>query len=375
MTVGTPEVQQPTPRVLIATGGLIHLVHQLAVVAELPELKARPAGPATATDIAVVVTGVLTKDPIALASVQTSIERWLACLRLHDPQHFGGLQLVSDAESLRPGEWNLICLNNEWLKDQHRLVLRLDIAEVVVCGDGLGLFYRCPRELRALVPSLLGLPIEQAGRRVRYVLSGRQPRWHRPPIEPLPPPVGQRRQLFQTLLAAEAPGAERWVRRCLQVSDPERPIWLCSVPNLAHQFPLQQISPQVLEQWRQQLERHHGFRSDRDRLVLLDHPKAPPAGSFGPLETSWLAGPLRAPVPLEVLVDLLQQTDPDRKIVVCGLTSALYGVRALTRAKVVWLPLVPLWRSNPLYRRKPLEFLHRWLRVHRMETLTAQLSS
>jgi hypothetical protein len=109
--------------------------------------------------------------------------------------------------------------------------------------------------------------------------------------------------------------------------------------------------------------------------VLLDHPKAPPSGSFGPLEAPWLAGPVRAPVPLEVLVELLRQANPDRQVVVTGLTSALYGVRALTDAEVVWLPLGPLWRSNPRYRRKPLEFLHRWLRVRRMQSLTAQLAS
>jgi hypothetical protein len=82
---------------------------------------------------------------------------------------------------------------------------------------------------------------------------------------------------------------------------------------------------------------------------------------------------VRAPVPLEVLVDQLRQANPDRQVVVTGLTSALYGVRALTGAEVIWLPLGPLWRSNPLYRRKPLEFLHRWLRVSRMQNLTAQL--
>jgi len=370
---GTAAALGPTPRVLVPTGGLIHLVHQLAVVSQLPEFEARSPGPAP--PIAIVITGVLTRDPVALASVQAPMERWLALLRQHDPQRFGGLRQIIDAESLQPGEWDLACLNNEWQNDQDKWVQRLAIAAVVVCGDGLGLYYRCPRELRALMPSLLGQPMAQPGRRVRYVLSGRQPRWHRPPIQPLPAPVNQRLRLFQTLLAAEAPDAERWVELCLQASDPARPIWLCSVPNLAHQFPLQRISSRVLDQWRQHLERRHGFRSERDRLVLLDHPKAPPGGSFGPLETPWLAGPLRAAVPLEVLVELLQHTDPHRKIIVCGLTSALYGVRALTRAEVVWLPLAPLWRSNPLYRRKPLEFLHRWLRVRRMALLTAQLHS
>jgi hypothetical protein len=55
---------------------------------------------------------------------------------------------------------------------------------------------------------------------------------------------------------------------------------------------------------------------------------------------------------------------------VAGLTSALYGVRQLTGASVVWLPLAPLWRWNPGYRRRPLEFLHRCLRVRRMALLT-----
>jgi hypothetical protein len=45
-------------------------------------------------------------------------------------------------------------------------------------------------------------------------------------------------------------------------------------------------------------------------------------------------------------------------------------VRQLTGASVVWLPLAPLWRWNPGYRRRPLEFLHRCLRVRRMALLT-----
>jgi len=368
---GAPSARGPSPRVLVPTGGLIHLVHQLAVVQTLPEFQARSPGPAP--PIAVVITGVLTKDPVALASVQAPIERWLARLRQHDPRAFAGLHHVLDAETLRPGEWDLACVNNQWLKDQRRLVQGLAIPEVVVCGDGLGLYYRCPRELRALAPSLLGLPIREAGLRVRYILSGRQPRWHRPPIVPEPPPLNPRQELFGTLLASEAPTAAGWVRLCQDASGPGRPIWLCSVPNLAHQFPRQRIPTTVLDQWRQRLEQHHGFDADRDTLVLLDHPKAPPPGSFGPLEAPWLAGPLRAPVPLEVLVQRLRQAHPDRPVIVTGLTSALYGVRALTDAEVVWLPLGPLWRSNPLYRRKPLEFLHRWLRVRRMQSLTAQL--
>jgi hypothetical protein len=54
------------------------------------------------------------------------------------------------------------------------------------------------------------------------------------------------------------------------------------------------------------------------------------------------------------------------------MTSALYGVRQLTGVAVAWLPLQPLWRHNPHYRRRPLEFLHRSLRLARMALLTAQ---
>jgi hypothetical protein len=54
------------------------------------------------------------------------------------------------------------------------------------------------------------------------------------------------------------------------------------------------------------------------------------------------------------------------------MTSALYAVRALTEAQVSWLSLAPLWRTNPLYRRRPLEWVHRWLRQRRMALLTAQ---
>jgi hypothetical protein len=154
-----------------------------------------------------------------------------------------------------------------------------------------------------------------------------------------------------------------------------RPIWLCSVPNLAHQFPGGFLPLSVLHAWQRLLERRRGFDPHHDRLVLLDHPKAPPAGSFGPeaSDVPWLAGPLRSAVPLEVLVRCLQSQTPERPVVVAGLTSALYGVRSLTHAQVAWLELAPLWRANPGYQRRPLEFLHRWLRVRRMALLTAQL--
>jgi hypothetical protein len=118
------------------------------------------------------------------------------------------------------------------------------------------------------------------------------------------------------------------------------------------------------------LQRCHGFDPARDRLVLIDHPKAPPEGSFGPRPEAWLAGPFRTGVALEVLVACLQQARPERPVVVAGLTSALYGVQRLTAADVVWLALAPLWWGNPLYRRQPLEFLHRWLRVARMAWIT-----
>jgi hypothetical protein len=75
-------------------------------------------------------------------------------------------------------------------------------------------------------------------------------------------------------------------------------------------------------------------------------------------------------VSLEVMVRLLQERRPGARIVVAGLTSALYGVRQLTTAQICWLSLAPLWRHNPLYRRRPLEFLHRCLRVARMALLT-----
>ena len=73
-----------------------------------------------------------------------------------------------------------------------------------------------------------------------------------------------------------------------------------------------------------------------------------------------------------MLIALLQEARPQAQVVVCGMTSALYGVRRLNGAPVVWLSLLPLWRHNPHYRRRPLEFLHRSLRMARMALLTAQ---
>jgi hypothetical protein len=358
-------------RALVLTGGLIHLVHQLAVVRELPEVA---GGGAT---IAVLITGVLNRDPPALAALQAEMARWFAELAAADPRGFGGLRLLPDAGDLRPGEWDLACVNSQWLQGQRSVVERLGIPRLLVGGDGLGIYYRCARELRAVLPSLLRLPIADPGVQVSYVLSGHQPCWHRPPIAAAPPPLARRSQLFASLVASQAAAVPPAMDLCLAAGAPGRPLWLLSVPNLAHQFPGARLPRSVLQRWRRQLERRWGFDPARDRLVLIDHPKAPPGGSFGPDTQAepWLAGPLRSAVPLEVLVRQLEGAVPSRPIVVAGLTSALYGVRSLTGARVVWLALAPLWRANPQYRRRPLEFLHRLVRVRRMELLTAQLKA
>lgn len=395
-------------RILVLSGGLIHLVHQLAVLRGLaerqaptasdvqaalagggdtagPALAARRsdatagAGPDAATAassppdlIAVLITGVLTRNPAALAALQETLEPWFARLRRDADGDLAGLQLVREPGALPDGPWDLVCLNNQWQSNQRDWMERLAIPELLVCGDGLGLYYRCARELRAVLPSLLGLPIPEPGRRVRYVLSGLQPRWHRPPLPPRPAPLAQRRRLFALLVDSLRPQAAAELETCLRIWAPDRPLWLCSVPNLAHQFPRERIAPAVLRRWLTHLQRRHGFRPDLDRLLLLDHPKAPPDGSFGPLQEPWLAGPLRSSLPLEVLIALLQEARPDDRVRVCGMTSALYGVRRLNGAEVVWLPLLPLWRHNRNYRRRPLEFLHRGLRLARMALLTAQ---
>ena len=185
-------------------------------------------------------------------------------------------------------------------------------------------------------------------------------------------PVLVRRELFRSLVEALRPSGAAEVEHCLRYGVPGRPLWLCSVPNLAHQFPGQTMPLAVLRLWVQGLG-SEGFDPTVDRLLLVDHPKAPAGGSFGPLREPWLAPPLRSSLPLEVLIQLLGEARPGRAIQVCGITSALYAVRALTEARVSWLSLEPLWRTNPLYRQRPLEWVHRWLRQRRMALLTAQL--
>lgn len=355
----------PPPRILVLTGGLIHLVHQLAVASALgPEGDHPPA-------IHIVVTGVLRRKPEALAGIHREIGAWLAVLRQTLPRSQGGVHLVEEPADLEAGPWDWALLNNQWLETQRQVINQLGIQRIVVCGDGLGVYYRCPRELRALAPSLLGLPIREPGRTVRYVLSGRQPRWHRPPLAPEPAPQACRRELFGTLVEALRERGRPELEAVLQQARPQRPLWLCSVPNLAHQFPGERIPQEVLRSWVSDLERE-GFRPRFDRLQLVDHPKAPAGGSFGPLTEPWLAPPLRSSQPLEVLIALLQEGRPEIDVVVCGMTSALYGVRALTGARVCWLGMAPLWRHNPRYRSKPLEFLHRALRKHRMAWLTVR---
>ncbi|MCP9916696.1 hypothetical protein [Cyanobium sp. ATX 6F1] len=356
-------------RVLVLTGGLIHLVNQLAVVFDLPETQAAGA------EVRLLFTGVITGDAQRLQAQHQAIENWLALLRREDPVRFGAVELIARAEDLRPGGWDLVCLNNLWQEGQREPVQRLGITTVVVCGDGLGVYYRTGRELRAIVPSLLGCPIAFGDRQVHYVLDGRQPCWHRPPELARPVPVAMRRTLFLALAASQRQQCQVFVQSCLERTPPDRPIWLCSVPNLAHQFPLNQISVSVLERWLRQLGRCHGFDRHRDALLLIDHPKAPAPGSFGRDLPGGVSGQIRSAVPLEVLVRALEAAAPERLIVVAGLSSALYGVRCLTGAAVVWLSLAPLWSGNRLYRRRPLEFLHRALRVRRMALLTAQLRS
>jgi hypothetical protein len=186
--------------------------------------------------------------------------------------------------------------------------------------------------------------------------------------------VERRLALFATLVQALRDRGAAEVDQCLGLAPPGRPLWLCSVPNLAHQFPGERMPLAVLRLWAEGL-RSEGFDPALDRLLLIDHPKAPPGGSFGPLTEAWLAPPLRSSLPLEVLIHLLGEAEPERDIQVCGMTSALYGVRALTEARVSWLSLAPLWHTNPHYRQRPLEWLHRWLRQRRMALLTAQLAS
>jgi hypothetical protein len=353
----------PAPRILVLTGGLIHLVHQLAVASTLRTGGDHPPA------IHILVTGVLRRKPEALAGIHREIGAWLAVLQRQLPRGDGGVHLVEQPADLEPGPWDWALLNNQWLETQRQVIDQLGIQRIVVCGDGLGVYYRCPRELRALAPSLLSLPIREPGRTVRYVLSGRQPRWHRPPLPPEPEPQARRRELFGTLVEALRERGRSELGAVLQQAQPERPLWLCSVPNLAHQFPGERMPQEVLRSWVSDLQRE-GFQPRIDRLQLVDHPKAPAGGSFGPLTEAWLAPPLRSSLPLEVLIALLQEARPKGGMVVFGMTSALYGVRALTPAQVGWLGMAPLWRHNPRYRSKPLEFLHRALRKHRMAWLT-----
>ncbi len=361
-------IEQPARlRVLVLTGGLIHLVNQLAVVFDLSEVQA------TGAVVGLLFTGVLTRDAQGLQAQHQALENWLTLLRREDPIRFSAVQLIPRAEELRPGDWDLVCLNNLWQEAQRDPVQRLGVATVVVCGDALGIYYRTGRELRAILPSLLGASIAFGDRSVRYVLDGRQPCWHRPPGLARPVSAERRQRLFHALVASQRQLCLGFVQDCLERTPPDRPFWLCSVPNLAHQFPSNQIAVSVLESWLRQLDRWHGFDRHRDALLLIEHPKAPAQGSFGPDLPAGLRGRIRSAVPLEVLVRALEEAAPGRSIVVAGMSSALYGVRCLTGAAVVWLSLAPLWSGNRLYRRRPLEFLHRAIRVRRMAQLTAQL--
>ncbi len=354
------------PRILVVSGGLIHLVHQLAVACTLLD-EGGMRGP---TSMAIVLTGVLRRQPAALAAMHLELESWLVLLRQRQPERFQGLTLIRELDLLEPHQWDVALLNNQWLEGQRQLVERLAIASLVVCGDGFGVYYRCARELRAVLPSLLNLSIPEPGRIVQYRVNGSQPRWHRPPRLALPISRNIQRALFETQVIALRERARGELAFCLANSAPDRPLWLCSIPNLAHQFPGQQMGKQILDAWCLALKRQRGFCFEQDRLLLIDHPKAPQNGSFGLMHDPWLSAPVRSALPLEVLIRLLTEARPDAAVVVCGMTSALFGVRELTTAQVHWLSTAPLWRYNPHYRQRPLEFLHRWLRKTRVAHLT-----
>lgn len=129
-----PELQQP--RILVLTGGLIHLVHQLAVANTLLPAHGGPA------PISIGITGVLRQQSEALASLHGEIQRWLRLLRQQQPETFGALQLMEQEEELEAGPWDWALLNSQWLVSQRQVVERLGIRQLVVCGDGLGVYYR-----------------------------------------------------------------------------------------------------------------------------------------------------------------------------------------------------------------------------------------
>ena len=150
------------PRILVATGGLIHLVHQLAVIAALPEVTAlaelqaghhhNAAG--APPSIGIWLTGVIRNDPGGLAALETAIERWLVLLRSQGAACFGAIHLLPQGPEATAECWDLLCLNNQWQQAQRQPLERGSIRQLVVCGDGLGVYYRCARELRAILPSL-----------------------------------------------------------------------------------------------------------------------------------------------------------------------------------------------------------------------------
>ncbi len=95
--------------------------------------------------------------------------------------------------------------------------------------------------MSALVPTLMGLPIREPGRRARKRSAVASPAGTAVP--PLEPP-------------AEA----------------ARPLRLRSEPNLVHQFPGEQMPPEILRLWANGLQRM-GFAPTRYRLFPIDHPK------------------------------------------------------------------------------------------------------
>ncbi len=329
-----------TDRVLMLSGGLVHVVHQLAVRDQL--------GLATAPTT-VLFTGVLRlRHPERLEALQERARGWLSPW---------GIQVATE---LPEGPWPVVLLNNEWQHWQTHLCEQVQPCQRWICGDGLGLYYRCRDEWEALASSLADLwrrPAAEPGR--GYALAGPQPFWHRPPGPYLQVEPWRWQTWFDRLLCSAPPPLEH---------DPLRHArhGVLALPSLGEEFPGRSLPLELLLAWRRRLPQ------PQLPLLVLDHPKAPPGGSFGHQSLPARIH-LQPPGPEPLEVWLAQRRS--QVAWVAGLSSALYGVQQLLHLPIQVLPAASLWRHNPLYRPLSAAYRLRWLRIQRLRWLIAHGSA
>lgn len=330
---------------LVVSGGILQAVGQFASL--------------LATDATEPVDFVLTGayGPERRQWVEQHLQQWLKWRDRGD-------RWLSAEEALS-NTYQRVLINVEWQLKQRQFLS--NPAEVWVCGDSLGFYYRQRDESWATLQSLAEFPLRSRSRRHwRYALSHR-PRWYNHPPQrwhSVPPQFyRQVWQDYQQFCWQATPFAQDWPTVTEALSPDLDPILLL-LPNLAPQLRRPEDFWALLTDWCRPL-----LSSPRP-LMLKPHPR------FKSLEiAAWLAQQgwgdrvLLLPealdgYPAELLIDALHQSG--WQPTVYSLSTANFNSRLL----LDW-PCRPLsLRSLKPYRGSWRRWLHlqlHWARIQAAE--------